>query len=1075
MSQPPIFFPRSLFRQLAVLLGVGAGLALLLFITQQTMADEKSVSPDAPGSISGVVTDHAGVPLPGIVITAFQQTNNYGLWQVVRVVQTDQTGAYRISLLSAGLYRLFFSDPSGALAQIYYPNATVIDTGADIPVAGNAVKNVNMALGLGGRITGTVTSLLPTVTSAGGGGGSLPSNVTYYAVRVFQKIGVQWFNVRAIGLSPQQPIYTLTGLPEGTYRVCISSASPPESYINFDPAQECYANVYALNDGDDIQVKAGATTGNINFVLGDGTDLAKISGQVTTAAGAPLAKITVTAMRVYTEPYGTWVQYTQTNSAGVYQLANLLPGPYEVSFTDNSGAYVSEIYSDVLRNSTQQATLVRLARREQRQAINAQLAVAGHISGTLKIVGEDINQSTNNGVVLYQVSNKTWQPTYFSRPIDAQTGHYQVDGLPAGVYKIGGYASINNLLFQGFYGGNTLDAAPPLTLTTGETKSNIDLQLTQAFTVTPFSGQISGTVTSAGAPVAGIKVSIYQNNCCIYPPPITPGPTVTPVPIPTATPAPNQAATNSVAGVNAAAAADAVRPLVYVYTDAQGHYVIDGLLDGDYYLGFSDPNGVYATTYYQNHLLLAGADRLTLHNGRLLYPSLDPQFPAISMALVRAGGISGNVQLKEGTPIANVLIGVYVYSDQLRWELLNIDNTTDATGHYTVKGLPAGVYRLCFADLTGKYPVECDGVVDNYNPDDKTGIVVQAGMVANVNHVLGPKLKFFLPLAARELACGEITEISSAECAALFAIYKSPNQSNSILGYLGWFKSNQPCHWYGIVCDTNHVVRLTLDDSGLLTLPVQVGDLVNLQLLSLARNPLKTIPDELGNLTNLQRLSLSQIGMTAAPKTLGRLHNLQWLDLSVNPITSIAPELGDLSNLTLLAMSQANLSNLPAFFGRLSNLRELYLPQNQLTALPPELGQLKNLQTLDLHDNHLTSLPASLGDLTSLLSLNLTINQLSTLPSELGRLNNLQTLSVRSNQLQSLPATFSDLVNLRLLYIDSNPTLSGSLPASFTKLHLSSFWFNNTKLCEPTTAAFQIWLSQIPDLQRSGLRCAASP
>jgi len=745
MLQSPFVFARSRYRQLIVLFFVGVGLMLLLLLTQQVMADEKSAAPDAPGSIAGSVADQAGVPLPGIVITAFQQTVD-GPWQVIRVTQTDQTGAYHIGLLSAGLYRLLFSDPTGTSVQLYYPNATIIDTAADIPIAGNNVKNANMVLGLGGRITGTVTSLLPPITSSGGG---LPNNGTYYAVRVFQKIGFQWFNVRASGLSPKEPSYSLTGLPEGVYRICMSSASPPVSYINFDPLQECYANVYALNDAEDIQVKAGATTGNINFVLGDGTDLAKMAGQVTTVDGAPLAKITVTAMRVYTEAYGVWVQYTQTNSAGVYQLANLLPGAYQVSFTDDSGAYVSEIYSNVLPSPVQQPTLVRLARREQRQAINAQLNIAAHIRGTLKLVGEEISQFSNSGVRLYQASNRTWQPIYFSKPVDAQTGHYQVDGLPAGVYKVAGYASINNLFFQGFYGGSTLAAALPLTLTTGDIKPNIDLQLTPTFTVTPFSGQISGTVLAGGAPLAGIKVSLYQNKCCLYPPPITPVPTVIPVPIPTATPASDQAISNVAHAVNAATAADAVRPLVYVYTDAQGHYLIDGLLDGSYYLGFSDPNGAYATTYYPNQPLLVQAEILSLRNGRLIPGSLGPQISTANANLAHAGGISGNVRLKEGTPVANVAVQVYGNSAQFGWQLLGAENMTDAAGHYLVKGLPEGVYRLCFTDLTGQYPVECYGVVDNYPPDGKGAIVVQAGMITSFNHVLGPKLNFFLPLAAR--------------------------------------------------------------------------------------------------------------------------------------------------------------------------------------------------------------------------------------------------------------------------------------------------------------------------------------
>ena len=1222
---------RVRFRQVVVIGCVGVALLLLLLVGQRAMADEKSAVPDAPGSIAGVVTNEAGVPMAGIEITALQQSS-YGPWQVVRMVQTNQAGAYRIGLLSAGIYRLLFNDPNGVLAQIYYPNATTIETATDIPVAGTNVTQINVTLRLGGRITGTITSTVGSVTSAGGG---TPS--TYYAVRAFQKVGVQWVNVRTVGLAPQQNAYSLAGLPEGVYRVCTSSASPPNSYTGFDPFQECYDNVYAIDDANDVRVKAGQTTPTINFVLGDGTDMAQISGKVTALDGTPLAKVTVNAIRVYTNSLSYWFQYTQTNSAGVYQLSNLLPGPYLVSFSDNNGAYVSEIYSDVLQND--QATLLTLTHREKRPNIDAKLTLASHITGTLLIKDEGVPQ--NGSAIVYHKVGTEWQPfyPYTTNLFDSKTGQYQIGGLPAGVYKLGGYGGLfYSYGYQGFYGGKTLDEAALITLTVGETKPNANIILTQAFSGTLYPGQISGTVTANGAPVAGIKVSLYQANCCINPPQIPPSPAVTPVPIPTVTPGPNRtndATASQVHGQATSAATSDVKPLVYVYTDAQGHYVIDGLQDGQYYLGVSDPNGLYASTYYNNHSFLQRADGLLVQNGRVLLPNLGSGLSTLNLSLARAGGISGNVQLKDGTPVANVAVEAFIYSEQLRWELLTVDSMTDEVGHYTIKGLPEGNYRLCFADLTGKYPIECDGAVDNFTADSGKGVAVKAGIINNSNHLLGPTLKFFLPLVARETFCTEISQISQVECAALFQIYKNATQSNPIPNFFGWFKDNQPCQWFGITCEANHVVGLKLDNTGLVTIPAQIGDLSNLQLLALSSNPLTTLPgaigkltnlqifgmsrtqvtmlppefgnlinlqklylygnpltslppeignlanlrlldlnsttlttlppavgrltnledlnlqssamanlpaelgnmtnlktltlsytplhslppeigrlpnlqdlnltmtgivalpDEFGNLPSLQRLNMRHVGMTEVPNalgklrslqnlnlsyntltsipaTLGQLHDLQWLDLSMNPVTSIAPELGKLTKLELLALSQGQMDTLPATLGNLISLRELYLPQNHINTIPVELGQLKNLQVLELQGNQLTILPATFGNLVSLRSLTLSVNQLTKLPPTLGNLSNLQKLSVGSNQLTALPVELGNLSNLQILDVNSNPQLSGSLPLSFAQFHLNIFFFGGTKLCEPTTATFQTWLSQIPNLQRSGLRCAQS-
>lgn len=1058
-------FPRALLHKLAVFVGVGVTLALLFFLVQQVRADEKSVVPDAPGSIAGVVTNEAGVPLAGIEITAFQQSS-YGPWQMVRIVQTDQSGAYRVGLLSAGIYRLLFNDPNGRLAQAYYPNAATIETATDIPVAGTNVDKINITLPLGGRITGTITStgtnMVGSITSAGGG-----TSGTYYAVRAFQKVGVQWVNVRTVGLAPQQNNYSLAGLLAGVYRVCTSSASPPDSYIGFDPFQECYDNVYAINEANDVSVKTGETTPNINFFLGDGSDMAQISGQVTTSDGAALPKISVTAARMTTNSIPNWFQVTETNSVGVYQLRNLLPGAYAVSFSDASGAYVSELYGDV--SQIGEATPLTLTHREKRTNIDAKLTLASHITGTLLIKDEGIPQ--NGGLIIYHKVGTEWQPSYpyMATPLDPKTGQYQINGLPAGVYKMAGYANVGYGYF-GFYGGKTVEEATLITLTVGETKPDANIVLTQILNGVPYSGQISGTVTANGAPVAGIKLSLYQTTCCLYPPQIPPNPVLTPVP----TPAPdqtNEAIASQANGQVTSAATSDVKPLVYVYTDAQGHYVIDGLQDGSYYLGVSDPNGLYATTYYNNHSFLPRADSLTILNGRMLPPNgLPPS--TINLALARGGGISGNVQLKDGTPVANVVVEAFLYSEQFRWELLTVDSLTDAAGHYTIKGLPEGNYRLCFLDLTGKYPLECDGAVDNFPTDNGNGVAVKAGIINTINHLLGPTLKFFLPLVARETFCTEISQISRVECAALLQIYKNTNPPNSTSPLFGWFKDNQPCQWFGITCAADHVVSLNLDGAGLLTIPVQIGNLANLESLTLSRNPLTTIPDEIGNLANLQRLALSNIGMGAVPKTLGRLHNLQWLDLSVNPVTSIAPELGDLTNLELLALSQAQLNTFPPFIIRLANLRELYLPQDQLTAIPPELSQLQQLQALDLSGNQLTTLPKTLGNVISLRSLILAFNQLTTLPTTLGKLRNLQKLNVSNNQLTMIPVEFGNLNNLQVLYLHFNPQLSGALPSSFTKLHLNSFWFSGTNLCEPTASAFQAWLNQIPDLLRSGVHCA---
>ena len=166
----------------------------------------------------------------------------------------------------------------------------------------------------------------------------------------------------------------------------------------------------------------------------------------------------------------------------------------------------------------------------------------------------------------------------------------------------------------------------------------------------------------------------------------------------------------------------------------------------------------------------------------------------------------------------------------------------------------------------------------------------------------------------------------------------------------------------------NKVVGLEFYDRLTGSMPPELGNLSNLQVLYLSNNQLTgSIPPELGNLSNLRDLHLRENQLTGSiPSELGNLSNLQELYLSNNQLTgSIPSELGNLSNLRGLYLYDNQLTgSIPPELGNLSNLRDLYLSNNQLTgSIPPELGNLSNLQHLYLAGNQLTGcIPAALGD-----------------------------------------------------------------------------------------------------------------
>jgi len=120
------------------------------------------------------------------------------------------------------------------------------------------------------------------------------------------------------------------------------------------------------------------------------------------------------------------------------------------------------------------------------------------------------------------------------------------------------------------------------------------------------------------------------------------------------------------------------------------------------------------------------------------------------------------------------------------------------------------------------------------------------------------------------------------------------------------------------------------------------GKIVTLDLSGLN---LSQVPVELGQLTNLQRLALSSNQLSQVPVELGQLTNLQQLT-SIQPVEPGARRTGSVDQLAAACPPQQPLSQVPVETGSVTNLRELYLDNNQLSQVPVELGQLTNLQRL---------------------------------------------------------------------------------------------------------------------------------
>ncbi len=220
--------------------------------------------------------------------------------------------------------------------------------------------------------------------------------------------------------------------------------------------------------------------------------------------------------------------------------------------------------------------------------------------------------------------------------------------------------------------------------------------------------------------------------------------------------------------------------------------------------------------------------------------------------------------------------------------------------------------------------------------------------------------------------------------------------------------------------EDGQLITLDLSKLGLTQIPVELGQLTNLQRLNLSFNKLTQVPVELCQLTKLQTLDLSNNQLTQVPVELSQLTKLQTLRLGDNKLTQVPVELCQLTNLKELFLYSNQLPQVPAELGQLSNLQTLSLYGNQLTQVPAELGQLSNLQTLSLYSNRLTRVPVELYQLTNLKELILSSNRLTRVPVELAQLTNLKKLLLYNNQLTQVPVELAQLTNLQMLYLHSN-------------------------------------------------------
>lgn len=674
--------------RLTFMLTIAALLVAGFVLTFYAAVGADPAEPEAPGSIAGTVTDDNGVPVAAANVTLYRDRgDSYPYW--VQSANTDATGHYVLGLLAPGIYQVHFMDPTGQLASLFYNGGATSGEAAPVVVAGTNITGIDVQLPPAGFITGTVTATKDLPAYLG--------PVTLYRRASVNHLGgngrLVWQRFDETYLTPGENSYRFGGLPGGAYRVC------GEAYTVSGFIQECYDDALNVAGATNITVTAGITRGGVNLVLGANAHYSQITGTVTAQNGEALPGISVALLaRGDDYWYPTYI-YTYTDLSGAYELTRLISGTYTVFFEDPQGNYAFQYYGGSA--TAAQATPIELGDMAQQRDVNAVLAPAAHITGLVTIVGQPF--APNTFVTAYPLEGYPSSGAT-TAVVNPRTGSYDIAGLAAQAYRVCAYTYVAGSYYFGCYGGPYLEVATEITLTSGMTRSDVNFDLEGGPT---YNGELSGIVIGDGAPQAGIRVNLYTTGCC--------------------------------GGVIECCGPG--NPLVYVETDTAGRYTISGLTYGYYLLSFTDPTGLFATSFYSGATSLLTAQPIVLEDTEVR--------DIATVALDHGGAISGSVHLRTGEPVAQLNVLAYWYSEEgYPFEQYVSRTTTAADGGFTLRGLQAGAYNVCFTYDALQYPEECYGTYQLYG-GQMVPVTVQADQVTTgIEQIWGPDLTGYLPLVA---------------------------------------------------------------------------------------------------------------------------------------------------------------------------------------------------------------------------------------------------------------------------------------------------------------------------------------
>lgn len=140
-----------------------------------------------------------------------------------------------------------------------------------------------------------------------------------------------------------------------------------------------------------------------------------------------------------------------------------------------------------------------------------------------------------------------------------------------------------------------------------------------------------------------------------------------------------------------------------------------------------------------------------------------------------------------------------------------------------------------------------------------------------------------------------------------------------------------------------------------LALSENFSKLLTLKKLSITSCDYNALFDGIENLVNLEELELSRCSsLLSLPIELYQLLKLQKLIVFVSQVSELNEAIGNLKELKHLTLRSNQLTTIPDTIGELTQLEHLNIQTNRLKILPDSIVNLKNLKNLYLFDNPLT-------------------------------------------------------------------------------------------------------------------------